>query len=450
MDNNDVTIVNKKLNIKPESNKLNNNMNIRNSLIMCAATKISQNPNYAINNNKFHENSNYNIMEQLKPNIINQSFRQNFPLFNQERYNDYSAYNNINVKTNSNKINTTISINNKQMTNNNIKNTCLNKASDMVQIINKANQNVYKNNPRFQYINEINFKNYVKPNINDDTTKINEKIHNQKSKICKKFIKEFNHSEKDFTEIFDCDSVEEVYLMSSKNIIPNQNYYFILGENSDKNALYFQFFYAFFFSKNLKNDIFSIIEENKSKVESLTYYHSKIMDSIQQFKIELNVLKTKEKLDILNKIKKTPPTEVFSLSRLICICFRILIIIKLSDKYEDEVKSNYKINNIEEFRNSLYDLSKDLSLNADLFKILLEVFDFNQNHIILIDKNDMVKLKETNDNGFKILHFDENNQKKSYYCAIHINNIDESFKEDNPKDIISTNIHKLKSKFNTN
>jgi hypothetical protein len=281
---------------------------------------------------------------------------------------------------------------------------------------------------------------------NDDKTVLNKNF-NQSNILKRKLknsIKQF-FEKNDFSEIFECDSVEPIFIIDSDLITDNSDYYIILAENEDKNALYFQIFYTFILTKNLKDKIFIDI-----KYPSSTYIE-KIHSCVQKLKNNIrnddSIVKLLEKI---NEIKKTPPQEVFSLSRLICVFFRIAILKYLQEHTEDEIKKEYEVNKIDDFIGYMCNLSSEFPKDEKIMKTICEIYKLGDFSDIFIQDPSEKILQNKNEKNFKILKFKENDDKRSYYAILPKNQFGKNLVQTIENDMIDHKIKELKNRLNRN
>ena len=283
----------------------------------------------------------------------------------------------------------------------------------------------FHNNNLGKNIRMKQIKNYEEDNnYKNIKTVINNKFH-EKLWLPKK-------PKKEFIGVFQCDSVDEVLIIDSDKIMKNTNSLVILGENDNKNGLFYQFFYLCFLSRKLFKDsiIFQTVIEtlDKNIIElnnfPISEYTLKICDYIQNIygNLKMDVsLSFSEDIKNINKIKKIPPEEMISLSRFICIYYRITIIAHLNNCDSELINKEYGITNIDKFIDSLYDLSEVYNEEEKIVKILFRIFnipikhfsqELNQNFIYNIELNYIFGIG-------KII--DESN-KRSYYSIFSKNN----------------------------
>ena len=318
----------------------------------------------------------------------------------------------------------------------------------MAKIPNLRN-NVSKNT--FNLTHEVKNDKKFNTEIISNLTNKNENINNLSANLFREFIKT------DFKGILDCDSVDEVNLKKVK-IKENSDFYIFIGDNNDQNALYFQHFYTLFIfrkTSGIKNVFITRIENKNKRIVNLnefqfSIYIKKINQSFEQFNIDFE-----KKLDLndiiksISYIKKTPPQDLFSFSRLICIYYRLIIIAYLFETPIKDIKNEYGITDIKEFINYLLDLSIESKYEDKIIIILDSIFKISESRY----KQDFSKkfLNEKNEKvNFGLFRFEESNNQRSYYSIIpkqklndHIY-IDPNLKIDNIIQMLEENLNNNK------
>ncbi len=447
--------------IKPPSKNMDNNVpgpslnrpNINQSQSFNNFQRNEQNIHQVSNNNIRIKNMNMNMP---RPNLnhpnINQS--QSFNHLQRNEQNIHQVSNNnirlankaMNIRQNY--VCNTNTINKPEDTNNNYTKSI---RPNLQKGMNFDNQN----HVNISNVNNSNYNNKIRAKLNclqnnknignneEINTKLNPKF-DQRFKIHRKFdvvIEKF-FDKNDFSEIFECDSVEPIFLLDSNLILDNSNYYITIAENEDKNALYFQIFYIFLLTKNLQKNLFIDVSYPSST------YIEKIHSCIQQLKRNIsnidNIVKVLEKI---NEIKKTPPQEVFSLSRLICVFFRIAIIKHLKDKSELEIIKEYDVHKIDKFIEYMCNLSKDFPNDEKILKTICEIYNLGDLSDMLITDPGVKILQNNFDNRIKILKFNEIDDKRCYYALFPKNQFDQKIVQKMENDLIEYKKEELKQRF---
>ena len=261
-------------------------------------------------------------------------------------------------------------------------------------------------------------RNIIK-DLNKESTIINPKFI-QKNFTSEKFNERIKYCE--FKGIFDCDSVEEISIIDCSKLSRNSNASIIIAENNDINSLLFQFFYLLFFSRKYKKipSLFPIeITSLNGNILSLrncefSSYSSKIIKSLDYINLKFsNQLETlNQEIKSLVKIKKTPPQDVFSFSRLVCIYYRYLIIAFLFNQNIDTIKMEFKIENIDKLIEYLFDLSKNYENCEEIITLLCRIL--NIPNIKYTNNFNKDFIKEIGIIDYGIIEIIEENRKSLY------------------------------------